>query len=290
MLIARNFECLVPFLLCINLSRTEKRMTHCLARWASMASLSILATSAAWAAPISSSLSITASVSLDTATSATPIGGATQIGTLTKVSGGTTSTSSFSGVTLGSGSNPLAGALTEVNDGVGMRFTQAGTSSGDTTDPLWADFRVDLANSSATVTFVVSFRALISNLVSASGNDAFAYADVSIFDGANNEIVFSDHRVDTANAANNLLADSADSTFSITLAPGASGFFTGVQHQRGGLGAAGAYSSDLDTFLRIEGVTSRGGPTNDVPLPGTLPLVALALAALGTARRRQTGA
>ena len=139
-------------------------------------------------------------------------------------------------------------------------------------------------------TFTIVFRALISNVVGASGADAFAFSDLSVLDASSTEVLFSDHRIDTLNPGNNLNADSANNIFSVVLAPGASTTFTALQRQRGGVYAAGQFSASLDAFLRVDSFSSSGGG-NAVPLPGSLALVVLGLglaglAGLAPARRR----
>lgn len=261
-------------------------MTRHIARWASAAALSLLTAGAAWATPISSSLSIIGSVSLDTLNSSTASNGASQGGTLRAVSGGVSSTADFTDLTFSSGSSPLTRNLTDLQDGIGARHAASGTDNG-TAGLLGINYSVSLNNSSATETFVINFLAEIINAVTATGSDAFATSKISILDPTSTEVVFSDHRVDTANTgpSNNFALGSASNAFSITLAPGASATFTAAQDVEGGVFAPGQFSADMTAFLKINSITSRGGPTNNVPLPGSLPLVALGLAALLAARR-----
>lgn len=253
----------------------------------------LLAGSAAWAVPISSSLSITGSVTLDTGNSFNPVGSAHQSGTLQHVAGGVVTSSSFTDTPSTIGTASLTGGLTDISDGIGAHFSMNGsaTASGThQTDGLFADFLLNLSNNSLTDTFTITFRALITNTVAASGGDAFAFSDISVRDASNVEVLFSDHRVDTVNAGNNLTADSMSNTFSITLTPGASASFSALQRQRGGTFQAGNYSADLNAFLFIDGVTGgNDNNNNSVPVPGSLPLVLLGLLSLVASRRPRRG-
>ena len=254
-----------------------------------LAALWLLSSGGALAAPVPLALSITGTVALDGASSAAALGGATQDGTLRHLSAGVPTSSSFTGNPAGLLPSSLSGALTATGDGIGVRFAMAGASIDAENDiGLVADYTLFLSNGSAVETFTIVFRALISNVVGASGIDAFAFADLSVLDASSTEVLFSDHRIDTLDPVNNLNADSASDIFSVVLAPGASTTFTALQRQRGGVYATGHFSASLDAFLRVDSVSSSGSG-NAVPLPGSLALVVLGLAGLAglaPARRR----
>lgn len=258
---------------------------HLSRKWL-LAAVWLLSAGGAMAAPVPLALTITGTVALDSFNSAAALGGASQGGTLTHLSAGAPTSSSFTGNPAGLVPSSLSGALTATGDGIGARFAMSGASVGaENSVGLFADYTLFLSNSSAVETFTIVFRALISNLVDASGADAFAFSDISVRDASISEVLFSDHSVDTFNAGNNLIADSVNDSFSVVLAPGASTTFTALQRQRGGVYAAGHFSASLDAFLSVDSVSSSGGG-NAVPLPGSLALVVLALGGLALARRR----
>lgn len=248
-----------------------------------------LVCSAAWAGPVPVALSINAKVAFDLVNSSTPVN-ASQAGTLTSRNGGADSTAGFAGAPSG---GPLTGALTQTGDGIGVHFQASGSSAnGDSTAGyLFADYTFDLANSSATETFTLVFKALYGgagNKTNATGVDAFAESLFSVFDTASNEVIYSDFFSDTVNPGNNKSAASGSDEYTLSLAPGQSASFTAFQKMRGGAFDRGAFDVDLDAFLRLESIQSdRVPPPNDVPTPASLPLTLTALGLLALARRRQ---
>ncbi|HEY1090520.1 MAG TPA: hypothetical protein VGE47_05460 [Burkholderiaceae bacterium] len=239
-----------------------------------------IAGSLASAGPLPASLSVTGQVSFDTVNSFAN-GGALQSGTLTHRNGGVDTTLAF-----GVAPNLLSGALSATGDGAGVLSSVSGTFAGPdpATVSLFADYLFNLSNSSATDTLTIFFRATAINNVSASGADAYAHSLLSVRDELNAEIFFSDISADTVNGDTSFI--SASDLFSLVLAPGQSTSFSALQSLQGGAFADGSsYSASLDGFLAIEEVRSTGTPTNDVPLPGTLPLVLLALLMARRTRR-----
>lgn len=243
------------------------------------------------AAPVPLGLQITGTVALDLTYSLDPTGGATQAGTLTHISGGNPAvTSSFSGSPASISPSSLTGGLTQTGDRIGVNFSMSGGSTGAaaTTDRLIADYTLSLSNTSATETFTVLFAAVFGNSVSANGADAFAQSSLSVRDASNIELFFTDHRIDTLNAgpANNFNLNSASNLFTVILAPGQSTILSAMQEQRGGVFAAGSYSASLDAFLNLQEIRSSGGGGNDIPLPGTVPLLLAGLLAMRLTQRR----
>ncbi len=202
-------------------------------------------------------VTITGSVSLDTTNSLDSSGSSAQSGTLTLVSGSTASTATFTNTPgLIAPSPSLAGTAANIGDGIGAHFSMSGNSTGApaTTDGVFSDFTFDLHNPSSTETYRVTFRATLTNSVSASGTDAYAYGDLSFRDAGNNELYFSEHRVDTQNTGNDLNADATGDVFWVDLVPGATYRFSALQRQRGGTLASGSYNADIDTFIRVQSV------------------------------------
>lgn len=229
------------------------------------------------AAPVPAGLSITGSVTLDTVNSQAATGGASQSGQLTYRSGGIDLLASFSGdpATV-SPSNSVGGAFSATGDGIGARFSISGSgvASGG---PLFADYALQLSNSSTTDTFTILLSGKYSNSVSASGADAFAQSLWSFKDASLTELIATEHQIDTLNTGigNNFIFDSPSNTFELTLMPGESLSFTAFQRLLGG-GTDGSFGATLDVFLELTEIRSSGG-TNDVPEPGSLALVATAL-------------
>ena len=242
----------------------------------------LVGSSAALAVQIPSGLSITGTVVLDTVNSFDPEGGASQAGSLKQIISGVTTTSSFTGMPSSISPNTLGGALTHIGDGIGASFSMSGTYV-DTdmfTEGLFADYFLVLENMSLTQTYTVTFSAMISNSVGASGDDAYAESMIRVSNSVPDEILYSDYRIDTANPGpnNNFTVDSANSSFSVTLLPGESASFSALQEQRGGVFADGSYSASLDAFLRVVSV---------VPESGSLPMMSLGLLALALTQRHR---
>jgi hypothetical protein len=244
---------------------------------------------AAQAAPVPAGLSISGQVSFDLLNSVAPTGGATQTGQLNLSSGGGITSSSFNGSPAG---GPLSGAFTATGDGIGAALAGSGSLSSSTAPaitagPVFVDYRIDLSNTSATQTFTILFQAAYGqgNVVQANGGDAFAASSLSVYDAANTELIYTDFFADTLNPGNNKALASATNTFSITLTPGQSGYFTALQKLEGGTFAPGNFSAGLDAFISLERINASGDDPGRLPLPASLPLALTALCLLGLVRK-----
>lgn len=201
--------------------------------------------------------SASAIVTLDVAHSVGKTGNANQSGTLMLISGGGTSTATFAGdPTLVTHGHTLAGQMLRIGDGVGSRFSMSGSFKSGTasTDGIFSDLSFDIRNLSENQSVRVTFRAIVSNAVSATGADAYAFSGLSVRDAENTEVYFSAHRIDTKNPVNELAAIAPSDVFSIVLLPGASTKLSALQHQRGGVNSPGNYAATLDASIRIEGI------------------------------------
>ncbi|MFY8118452.1 MAG: hypothetical protein ACOVLH_11635, partial [Roseateles sp.] len=175
----------------------------------------------------------------------------------------------------------LGANLLQTGDSFGASFSMSGSNpNGGTvqTDGLFADFALNLVNSSLSETFTVLFRVDARNFVNATGPDAFAFSDLSIKDADLNELYYTDYQADSLNPGNNRALESLDDSFSLTLTPGQSLAISGLQRQRGGAFGDGSssYSASLFSTITLEEVRSSGG-NNQIPLPGSLPLTLIAL-------------
>jgi MYXO-CTERM domain-containing protein len=250
----------------------------------------LLWSASAWAAPLPSNLVVTGSVSLDASNSSSATGGATQGGSLTLIKGGAGTTISFTGPLL----LPLPTALTtgtllRTGDGIEASLTMAGSTPGAANDiGLFIDYALSLNNSSASASYVVTFRSIFNNNVRATGTDSYAYSDISVKNAAGGEVAFSDREVDTKNSSNNWSLGSANSTFSVALAPGESTSFTALQRLRGGNFAGGQFSGGMDARIVVDSVTVSGdsGTVSSVPMPESMPLALSGLLTLALLRRR----
>lgn len=245
--------------------------------------------SLAFAAPVPSDLLIFGEVSMDPLNSELSIGNSFQGGMLSGTLDGVPSLSNFPGNPALT--SPISGALVQINDGLGAVFAISGAfdSADATSGAIFADFSFSLNNLSATLTYTLIFQVSASNLVKATGPDAFAESSISVMNSALDELFFSDFSADSFNLgpANNFQEASPLNTFAITLLPNQSASFTALQRQRGGAFEAGSsYEASLTSFIKLQEVrSSGGGGDNQVPTPGSLALLLAGVAALSLTRR-----
>lgn len=231
------------------------------------------------AIPFTTDLTAEASVLFDTVNSQAAIN-ASQSGSIDLRAGGAVTQSLFSDVSLSPTS--LAGALTDLGDGVGMHIDLAGDGANATAQNpgLFGDLALMLSNPSATDTLNVTLRLVVAySELLAQGTDAFEIFDVAMFDGLANEIAFSHRTRDTVNG--DVTSDSFFDVF-VELLPGESLSFSGVVRGRGGAFTQDSrYSGSIDAYFTIAEV--EGGQI-EIPAPAAWALLVFALAALRQTR------
>jgi hypothetical protein len=204
--------------------------------------------------------------------------------------GGATTTSTYAGATV-TGTNPLTNSLVNTNDGIGF------TGSANTTDDFFNvgfDSTIDVTNNSVSDIYDIVFKLEFSNMVNASGGDAFA--DSEFFLLANGlEIFFTDLLSDSVNG-NEVAGDGGPAPYFGSLLETNTLFFNFALNPSdlltlslswtldGGVDnsfAAGQSDFNFSQFLSIESVTLRGGQVPpSVPAPGSLSLFVIALVGL----------
>lgn len=248
--------------------------------------------SIAHAIPFTSDLSITGDTTFDDGFS---FGGS---GDFDVVEGGVTTQSTYSDSTV-TGSNPLLGTLTDINDGIG--FTGVASAAGNDLGPgefaIGFDTYLNLTNNSATDAYEVVFKLNFSNTVNADGADGVSDSELTL-DADGSEIFFSDLISDTLNGdedGGNLtggfgdpLSDSGDAFFTFLLNPTDMLDLDMAWTLTGGDFAQGLAEADLSAFLSVYSVTLQGGPPVPTPLPATFFLVGLGLILLPLQRRMRT--
>jgi hypothetical protein len=285
----------------------------CLAGAALGLSLSLLP-GLSWAVLIDSAITITGQVEFDSlGAPQAPVGNATQSGSLTRIVGGTTTTTTLTNSTI-VGADPLAGVLSDVGDGFGVKLMASGTSAGAEASArnLFGDLFLSLVNASATDTFNVTLRIDFDSATSASGADAFGAADLLLIDNLMIERFFSQIATDTVGGDRKFVfpsntdvaattgaaqGDSGSFLLALILSPGSNinfGTIPGAEFRiDGGAFAPGSFSTSLDALITVDSVTNLtdpGGPDNPVPVPATLLLLIPGLLGMGAVRRLKSAA
>ena len=251
----------------------------------------------AYGVPFSSDVIINGSITYDSANSF--VAGTTQSGSISSLIGGSSSSSTISGTTI-SGSNPLAGTLTDIGDGFGSTFDMSGSQSG-AEGALYSDYAFNINNNSLTDQYRVSFNISFSNFVNADGSDAYADSQLSLQDVTTlAELFFTDLTSDTLfgdkeNGTNLAsfgasILDADVIALDLILNPLANIGFGGLNALEGGVfDNVSRFNGSLSSFIsvsNVENLTNTGPPTG-VPAPPTLYLMAIGLLGL-LARRKKS--
>ena len=237
--------------------------------------------SAAQAVPFSSDISVTGNTTFDTSAS---FGGS---GDFSLVSGGVTTTSTFTDSSVTVGANPLAGNLTDINDGVGFNGSASVT---DDEFLIGFDTAMNVTNNSSDI-FRVTINLAFDNLVNADGTDAYADSELVLkVNGV--EIFFSDLISDTVygdkeggvstGGAGEELSESGSFSSNFELNPADVLVFDLIWTMEGGDYSGGLANGELSAFLSV---TSVEKAIASAPLPATFLLLAMGIILLSVQRR-----
>ena len=220
----------------------------------------LLAWLPAHAAPIPADLTITANISYDTGF-ATNNSGASLSGTMSTIIGGAETASGFTNGAV-TGSNPLAGNLTDTGDGIAIRDVMASAINNASTK-AGVDVRLSLGNTSVTATYDVVLLFDSNNHVDVSGTDAYVHSEFTV-DENGSEKFFTDIESDVVNGdqLNGIsqgtfgapTTDSAAEILNITLGPGATVIIDGdwtmkLESLAANSGANGDFSGTMTVFF-----------------------------------------
>lgn len=280
-----------------------------LAKASAAALLGALSFNAA-AVPFDSNISIQVTGAFDAANFGQATN-ANQSGTLTLVSGGGTSTSP-----LVASPTPLSGALTDNGDSIGAALaassTAASASAASGIGNLFADFTVNIANTSATDTFTVNLLLTYNTAVNADGANAFAQGELILNkqDGTNqfvsdltSDTSFGDTKFinpdfagnnDLAPGAGDALTDSGTFLLSYVLGPGASVLLgdnnAEVRIFGGSETPPGSFTVSTNFSIAVQSVVNQQTPPPAVPEPEALTLLAVGSLLLSLSNRSRTAA
>jgi hypothetical protein len=193
----------------------------------------------------------------------------------------TTSTFSNSGVT---GANPLSGTLSSVGDGFGISAASAAGSyqSAESESGVGImELLLDIDNTSASTTYLVTLGLAWDNSANSSGSDAYLDSEFTL-DDPTGEIFFTNLVSDTRKTGG-LMADSGTESFTISLDPGDTWLFVGELDMEGGAYLAGStYAGSFSGALTVTDVEAVV-----VPVPGALLLGSIGLGYAGCLLRRR---
>ncbi|MBZ9612374.1 hypothetical protein [Rheinheimera maricola] len=206
--------------------------------------------------------------------------------TMSIVQGGITTQSTVNDTAV-TGFNPLAGLLSDINDGISIGSLVSGRGLG-AAPGYYFDFDFLLQNNSLTTVYFLSFVLQFDNLTSASGDDTFADSKILLFDADDTEFFFSDLTTDTlfgdekngapTNTFGVTQIDAGSFAFDIVLGAGAMNSFRGELQLIGEeFNGQGSFGMDSFASLSLAAARPLDTPPPQIPLPASGWLFALGL-------------